>query len=672
MISRILFCISLIFLAACSPIQPPVVPTATVAYATLESSPTATERILPVATLTPVVPTITPTPRPTISVENAVNLTQFSQLGKGTARNVMYLKDNRALVVVGGTGIFLYDTATLTETKFIKTSVFTFGSSSDGQTFVTNSANSIQVWDGITGQLLHTLEAVISAYGVLAVSPDAQMVATGINHEVKIWDTSSSKLLHTLKDDNYFDVERLVFSPDGHTLATTTSGDSDHSSIIKFWDPYTGELQRIFKGAAGEFWVDHITFNPNGSKYVLWDSNTVELWDAKIGDSKILGHNPEVNDMAFSPDGNILAFATNFKTIQLWSVVTGKLLRTFTPTSQPADSIAFSPDGNTLASAGIKDTAVRIWDVNTGQQVNVIEGFSPLVTSVAFSPDSRMLASGNRDGIVRLWDPISGQLLHTLEGHVQSVSSVAFSPDGQFLASGGEEGRIQLWNSTSSELVRTLSQAAYNLNEAVAGIAFSPDGRKLSAITSARIIRQIDVTTGQELLRFGGKHNQFCSGTRIVYSPDGHQIAASPGTNCEPNILIYDGESGKLLRSLTGHSGVIAGFAFSEDGHILVSTGTDKTVRVWNPNTGNLLRSFAVSSGDGDIAFSPDGKLLAKYNKYYTLNGAVELWDFNAGRLLSTIEQRPDGKSLAFSPDGRILAIGSFSGSITLWAIEIP
>jgi predicted NACHT family NTPase len=120
-------------------------------------------------------------------------------------------------------------------------------------------------------------------------------------------------------------------------------------------------------------------------------------------------------------------------------------------------SVAISPDGRTLASgSGEKDKTIKLWDVSTGELIRTLEGHTHWVSSVAFSPDGQVLASGSGDTIIRLWNVETGVQIGCLPESISWIGCVAFSPNNEILAAGGGDNTIRLWNFKTGQLTSTL------------------------------------------------------------------------------------------------------------------------------------------------------------------------------------------------------------------------
>ena len=116
------------------------------------------------------------------------------------------------------------------------------------------------------------------------------------------------------------------------------------------------------------------------------------------------GHDSQVNDVAFSPDGRLLASGGSDRTLRIWNADTRETIgEPMTGHAQVVFSVAFSPDGQRLVS-GSWDSSVRVWNVGTRQPIGAaLTGHRGYVFGVAYSPDGNRIASGGEDGSVRLW-----------------------------------------------------------------------------------------------------------------------------------------------------------------------------------------------------------------------------------------------------------------------------
>jgi WD40 repeat protein len=147
----------------------------------------------------------------------------------------------------------------------------------------------------------------------------------------------------------------------------------------------------------------------------------------------------------------------------------------------------------------------------------------------------------------------------------------------------------------------------------------------------------------------------------VAFGPDGTRLATSSG---DKTLKIWDASSGELLLDIDAGS-VAQALAFSPDGARLASGGGDKQVRLWDTSTGQELLSMpGHTAAIWDITFSPDGAQLATASG----DGSVGLWDVISGTLVYTVPAHTDEvHGVAFSPDGSRLASASNDRTAKIW-----
>jgi WD40 repeat protein len=371
-----------------------------------------------------------------------------------------------------------------------------------------------------------------------------------------------------------------------------------------------------------------------------------------------IAHLHSVNAVAFSPDGARVLSGSDDKTIKLWDVATGALLRTFAGHSDRVTSVAFSPDGTHVLSGSWDGT--KLWDVATGALLRSFQGHTGAVTSVAFSPDGTRVLSGsagNNDKTLKLWDAATGALLRTFEGHSTGVTSVAFSPDGTRVLSGSYDKTLKVWDAATGALLRTFE----GHTEWVTSVAFSPDGTRALSGSADKTLKLWNVATGASLRTIQGHSDRINS---VAFSHDGTHVLSGSGSlaDKENTLKLWEAATGALLRAFEGRSTAVNAVAFSHHGTHVLSGSSDGT-KLWDAATGALLRTFQGHTGKiTSVAFSPDGTRV--------LSGSwakLTMWDAATGVLLHTFEGHTEWvTSIAFSRDGTRVLSGGRDGA-KLW-----
>jgi serine/threonine protein kinase len=298
-----------------------------------------------------------------------------------------------------------------------------------------------------------------------------------------------------------------------------------------------------------------------------------------------------------------------------------------------------------------------------------ISGHTSWVRSVIIHPDGKLLASGSGDKTIKVWNLETGEMVWTIAAHSAWVRAIATSPNGQILASCSNDKTIKFWEWESGELLQTLT----GHSDWVRSVALSPDGYLLASSSQDKTIRIWRVTTGEPLKTLIG-HRHWV--TDVSFQPEKPQVWEKHATlrqefgrtivsgSRDKTIRIWNEETGKVRLVLEGHTAPVNAIALTPDGKTLVSCSDDTTIKLWDLATGKLLHTFSEhKSAVNSLAVSADGKTLVSGSHDRT----VKLWNLETATLLHTVAHASWVWSVAISPDGRAIVSGCWDGTVSIW-----
>jgi WD40 repeat protein len=226
-------------------------------------------------------------------------------------------------------------------------------------------------------------------------SADGRLIFT-INGDksAKIWDAADGRLKTSITNNER--IYRAAFTPDGTALLTV-----EQEGGMKLWEVETGALRgQVAPKGIFEDYMKGFEFSPDGRTIATYTAGDTRLWNVKTGELLFKLPKSEGSDVSFSPDGGVLATASNDKQTagKLWNVETGELKLSLPPIGYKTHSVIFNGDGTMLATTN--DKGVMLWDAQTG---TLLARLDEARYPVAFGRDGRTLVTGGRKDTAFLW-----------------------------------------------------------------------------------------------------------------------------------------------------------------------------------------------------------------------------------------------------------------------------
>ena len=470
--------------------------------------------------------------------------------------------------------------------------------------------------------------------------------------------------------------ETSAISADGRTVAT-----GDAAGNVKLWDIYGERLVCGFSVGGGG--VNALVFTPDGGYVVAVGTGSgAGLYDSASGMAvKTQGgfgrHSKDVCCLAVSADGRRLLTGSADKTIKLWELPSGKLLRTYKGCDSSVTRLFFAPDGGTFLAFTYGKILHR-WDTDTGKLLKSYPARSAYPRSVIFGEDgeSATIIDAAATSALRfqgtaledlLWTSTNSFGLHTEKGAKYFRDDSVVPPFSAFPH--GTDTRSALACVYKSSII-----ASYDLGSggriAMASCYWDgyffhywvPDG-SLVTVTDRAVKRwswpRLELLGAVYGARPDKGSSALAPGAAVyakAVSPDGKLTALG----VDESVELRDSATGRLLKVFAVHGGFVNALAFSADGRRLASGGDDRMVWCWDLATGEPVAAIMQSEyAIACLALNPEGTEVIVGTR--GSSNATRLRIEDGKRLDEGYGQLAPPDALAYSPDGKRVFSANYS-----------
>jgi cytochrome c len=295
-----------------------------------------------------------------------------------------------------------------------------------------------------------------------------------------------------------------------------------------------------------------------------------------LAQGELRGHGGPVRAIALTPDGREAITGSFDQSAIVWALQRGVALSVLRAHEGAVNAVAAWPQG---FATGAEDGRLVIWsraDLSKPQRVEKIH--QAPIAALAVAPDGASIASASWDSSVAL-TPLAGGVSRRFEGHQGNVNGVAFTPDGKALVSAGYDATLRIWPLEGTPRIIKLDAPLNALAIASDGTmaAGGADGSLFLLDARAENPRRIEAAESPLIA--------------IAFTPDGARVAAASPRG---SVTLFDVRSGKSLFTLNGPGLPVWSLAFSPDGKILFTGGSDRLVRRWDAVNGDHLGPVVI------------------------------------------------------------------------------
>lgn len=464
-------------------------------------------------------------------------------------------------------------------------------------------------------------------------------------------------------------VQGLALTPDGSRAAFSLSGRDEARATVRIVD--TTDESRFVETAVLPSRPLNLTFDPSGTRlYVHGVDGTLDLWDVSGAEPvlrcrKDYRYDPSLS-LCVSPDGTLLAAGSRDRQLRIFDAATLEVRHELLGHESEIQDACFTPDGGTLWSVDALGV-IREWDLAPPRGVStnpmVLRGHSDLVHPIAISETRREAVVGSWDRGISVFSLATGERIAHAE--VPSlVIDLALSPDERVLVTREFEHMVRVWDARKLTLLTTIPHRTVRLDEA----HFDRDGSRfvLDILPEEDAILIAETETGrvtrEPLAALEAFDGPTLDHTRGLVMHVRHQAP-------EINLIVQSYRNGRVLKAFPARRTAVEAFAFSNDHSTFAVQGLDHVIRIYDTRSLALIKSLEGHTREVlDTVYSPDGARLFSAD----LTGVIRIWDLATGSEVAQLRGHTGHiRRLAISRDGRTLISGSRDGTARVWTTPI-
>jgi WD40 repeat protein len=393
---------------------------------------------------------------------------------------------------------------------------------------------------------------------------------------------------------------------------------------------------------------------------------------------EIQGHFGPIGDVALSPDGSLVATASDDGMALILDAKDGGVRLRLRGHSERVRSCTFSPAGSLLLTSGMDGTA-RVWNAVTGDRVTVLRREGVALLGSGWSPTGNLIAGSFIDGTTFIWNAQDGTVVTELSTeHGGGTWDCAFLNDYE-LVTVGDDGYVRCWRLHNQQC----SMDVFAHSARIRRCDLSPDLRYCATASSDGTAAIVDLLSQKVAGYFRGHSDRLRS---VQFSPDGHLLVTASEDRA---VQIWDTTHRRSMYTMNVHTDWVGKAVFESSGRSVISCSGDATVRRWSYaiSDDGTPRVTRLLGRDGDdtssCCFSGDGEtvLYGKVNvvRAVTLKGrVVGEFEGHRGRVLDVVVDH----DVLFSAgaDGAIIARQLSDGAIRaecqigsrVWSLGAP